>query len=346
MADLPSAVLFACNMNSIRSPMAEGILKFLHGNRIYVDSVGVRKMALSPAVESGLQWLCNRQGEAGGWESDGFRERPSRAPSISETGFALLAMLAHGNSVRFGPRRQQVKQGVKFLRRHQKSGGRFVDAGSHRPMFDHAVSAYAMIEAFGLSNYKTLRRNAQGGVDYLFARQRKDGGWGESKCASDLRTTTWCILALRSAAEFKLQVDNAVFARALRCVETFRHERDTGDAFTAMRLLSLSRTNSGSSWTEGMRRVAAVLSSRPPVWNDHEYWFFATFALIDAGPPHLEGWTKQLVVANEWGQRRDGCFTGSWDPNGGLQSRGGRVRVTAMMLIALGAHKRFTRLAR
>ena len=42
MGDLPSAVLFACTMNSIRSPMAEAILKFLHGTRIYVDSVGVR----------------------------------------------------------------------------------------------------------------------------------------------------------------------------------------------------------------------------------------------------------------------------------------------------------------
>ena len=42
MDGLPSAVLFACSMNSIRSPMAESILKFLHGHRIYVDSVGVR----------------------------------------------------------------------------------------------------------------------------------------------------------------------------------------------------------------------------------------------------------------------------------------------------------------
>ena len=41
MPDLPSAVLFACTMNSIRSPMAEGLLKFLHGDRIYIDSVGV-----------------------------------------------------------------------------------------------------------------------------------------------------------------------------------------------------------------------------------------------------------------------------------------------------------------
>ncbi len=43
MAELPSAVLFACTMNSIRSPIAEAILKHLHGSRIYVDSVGARK---------------------------------------------------------------------------------------------------------------------------------------------------------------------------------------------------------------------------------------------------------------------------------------------------------------
>ena len=42
MVELPSAVLFACTMNSVRSPIAEGILKFLHGTRIYVDSTGVR----------------------------------------------------------------------------------------------------------------------------------------------------------------------------------------------------------------------------------------------------------------------------------------------------------------
>ena len=47
MADLPSAVLFACTMNSIRSPMSEGILKFLHGDRIYIDSVGVRPVEIN-----------------------------------------------------------------------------------------------------------------------------------------------------------------------------------------------------------------------------------------------------------------------------------------------------------
>ena len=42
MTNPPSAVLFACNMNSIRSPMAEGLLKFMQGDRIFIDSVGVR----------------------------------------------------------------------------------------------------------------------------------------------------------------------------------------------------------------------------------------------------------------------------------------------------------------
>ena len=38
----PSSVLFACTWNSIRSPMAEALLKHHRGKQIYVDSVGVR----------------------------------------------------------------------------------------------------------------------------------------------------------------------------------------------------------------------------------------------------------------------------------------------------------------
>jgi protein-tyrosine-phosphatase len=50
MRDLPGAVLFACSRNSVRSPMAEGLLKHLLGHRIYVDSAGVRAREIDPFV--------------------------------------------------------------------------------------------------------------------------------------------------------------------------------------------------------------------------------------------------------------------------------------------------------
>ncbi len=50
MHDLPDAVLFACTRNSVRSPMAEGLLKHLLGHRIYVDSAGVRSSEIDPFV--------------------------------------------------------------------------------------------------------------------------------------------------------------------------------------------------------------------------------------------------------------------------------------------------------
>ena len=43
MLKRPHSVLFACNFNSVRSPIAEGIAKQFFGETIYVDSAGVRR---------------------------------------------------------------------------------------------------------------------------------------------------------------------------------------------------------------------------------------------------------------------------------------------------------------
>ena len=39
--DLPQSVLFCCDHNAVRSPMAEGIMKKFYGTDTYVQSVGV-----------------------------------------------------------------------------------------------------------------------------------------------------------------------------------------------------------------------------------------------------------------------------------------------------------------
>ncbi len=44
----PQAVLFACGLNSVRSPMAAGLFRQTMGRGIYVASAGVRKDELDP----------------------------------------------------------------------------------------------------------------------------------------------------------------------------------------------------------------------------------------------------------------------------------------------------------
>lgn len=40
--DTPNSVLFCCDHNAVRSPMAEGIAKKLYGTDFYIQSVGVK----------------------------------------------------------------------------------------------------------------------------------------------------------------------------------------------------------------------------------------------------------------------------------------------------------------
>jgi len=44
----PQAVLFACGLNSVRSPMAESLLRHMFPGAIYVKSAGARKGELDP----------------------------------------------------------------------------------------------------------------------------------------------------------------------------------------------------------------------------------------------------------------------------------------------------------
>ncbi len=84
MSDLPGAVLFACTMNSIRSPMAEAIMKYLHGHRVYIDSCGVRAGTVDPFVAEVLDEIGI---EAGG-------HRPKTFDDLEDDYFDLVVSLS------------------------------------------------------------------------------------------------------------------------------------------------------------------------------------------------------------------------------------------------------------
>ena len=84
MADLPNAVLFACSLNAVRSPMAEGLLKHLLGHRVYVDSVGVRAAEINPFAVSVME-------EIG---IDLSKHRPKAFDGLEDTSYDLIITLS------------------------------------------------------------------------------------------------------------------------------------------------------------------------------------------------------------------------------------------------------------
>jgi protein-tyrosine-phosphatase len=48
LREFPSAVLFACSENSIRSPIAAGLMQHFYGRKVFVASAGVRTSEVDP----------------------------------------------------------------------------------------------------------------------------------------------------------------------------------------------------------------------------------------------------------------------------------------------------------
>ena len=78
--ELPGAVLFACNQNRVRSPMAEGLMKLWFGAQVYVDSCGLRQdeepgadpFAIAVMDELGVDLSRHRPKTFGDLEDDNF----------------------------------------------------------------------------------------------------------------------------------------------------------------------------------------------------------------------------------------------------------------------------------
>lgn len=81
--NIPGAILFACSMNAVRSPMAAGILRHLTGMNVYVESAGVRTGEQDPFVTIVMD-------EIG---IDVSKHRPVAIHDLYDTNFDLIVTL-------------------------------------------------------------------------------------------------------------------------------------------------------------------------------------------------------------------------------------------------------------
>ncbi|MEE4010523.1 arsenate reductase ArsC [Roseibium sp. FZY0029] len=80
----PSAVLFACGMNSVRSPMAEALTAKLFPGQVYVRSAGVRSGKVDPFVDAVMAEIGVDMG----------KHVPKTFEDLDESGFDLVVTLA------------------------------------------------------------------------------------------------------------------------------------------------------------------------------------------------------------------------------------------------------------
>lgn len=83
-SELPAAVLFACTMNAVRSPMAAAILRHLAGHRCYVQSAGVRAGEIDGFMVAVME-------EIG---IDVSRHTPHTLVDLNDTSFDLIVTLS------------------------------------------------------------------------------------------------------------------------------------------------------------------------------------------------------------------------------------------------------------
>ena len=82
--ELPAAVLFACTLNAIRSPMAAAVLRHLAGRRVYVASAGMRAGPADPMLAEVME-------EIG---IDLSRHVPLAISDLHDTSFDLVVTLS------------------------------------------------------------------------------------------------------------------------------------------------------------------------------------------------------------------------------------------------------------
>lgn len=344
---------------------------------------------VNSVVDRGLAWLANHQDDDGRWDADEFMKHDiegeasdgpgSAVHDVGVTGLALLAFLANNNTMSHGQYRDEVKNGVLWLREQQGDNGLFGTNTSHDFVYDHAIAAYAMCEAYGLSDFTLLRPIAQAGIDYLEAHRNPYGVWRYQPRDGDDDTsvTGWAVLAYNSAQDFDLQTSETALQNAATWLDEVtdnkgragytrrgelssrhpgqhgdRYPPDRGEALTAVGLLCRFFLGQDPTDHPIMVSAADTILDRLPVWDegagtiDHYYWYYASYALFQSGGKHWSRWSRELDDAVIRTQRKDGNSRGSWDPVGVWGEDGGRVYSTAMMVLTMQAYYRYTRLLR
>ncbi|KAF0242942.1 MAG: hypothetical protein FD180_3642 [Planctomycetota bacterium] len=195
------------------------------------------------AVNDGLDWLAAHQEQDGSWNPAKMASHCPKKNACAGgrfeahyrgacTGLATLAFLGAGQMPGDSQSKhgEAVKKALTWLVDSQDKYGS-MDPQFAGYMYTHGICAFALCEAYALTQDPALRKAAQSAVAFTVDAQQSSGGWdymAYPSGRSDSSISSWCVMSLRSARAGRLAVPEKAWKNAIAFTDRALH-RETGN---------------------------------------------------------------------------------------------------------------------
>ncbi|MFP6855224.1 MAG: prenyltransferase/squalene oxidase repeat-containing protein [Opitutales bacterium] len=159
------------------------------------------------SYRNGIKYLVGSQNAQGYWTDDSY------GSETGVVGLAVVAILAHGDDPNFGPYKDAVHKGLKYILDKANKDTGYIGTS----MYNHGFATLALAEAYGVVNEPRLGPALRRAVDLIVNAQKKNplGAWRYSPEAKDADVTVSGaqMVALLAAKNAGLHVPKAAFEK-------------------------------------------------------------------------------------------------------------------------------------
>ncbi len=178
------------------------------------------------ALQKGLEWLARNQGPEGNWNSN----------NLGLVGMGALAFLSAGYLPGRGRYGNTVQRALNYMTRNAKPSGLLNIANAQHDMYNHGLAAFALGQAYGMTNDKALNKVLDKALKLISNTQAEDGGWDyrarRQGRGHDLSLVVMQAKALRGAMDSGLEVSPEVVGSAIQSVRRYYKTRSGKNGLT------------------------------------------------------------------------------------------------------------------